>query len=66
MSIALFPEDLKKIEVAVLYYPMGSYQAGEVARLSALLYERGIDATKQLALVCDKYGIDTSLELKSL
>lgn len=56
----LFPEDQEKIEDAVANYPMGSYTAGEVIRLSALLYERGIDAEKQLIRICNKYGIEYS------
>ncbi len=33
----LFEEDQKKIENAVEYYNMGSYEIGEIARLSALI-----------------------------
>lgn len=44
----LFDDDQKKIEEAVLYHAMGSYQIGEIAYLSALLYDRGINVIKEL------------------
>ncbi len=53
----LFDEDQKKIEDAVTYYPLGSYQIGEIAELSALLYERGIDVIKELNKLHIKYRI---------
>ncbi|MEL3959508.1 hypothetical protein NST17_20360 [Caldifermentibacillus hisashii] len=45
---ALYEEDQKKIEEAVVKHAMGSYQMGEVAMLSAWLYDRGIDVIKYL------------------
>ncbi|GLO66235.1 hypothetical protein [Oceanobacillus kimchii] len=66
MKNALFTEDQKKIENAVQYYPLGSCQIGEIAMMSAKLYEKGIDAEKQLKLVCDKYSVSTNeFEIKS-
>lgn len=57
MDKVLFAEDQKKIEDAVQYYPMGSYQVGEIARLSSLLYERGINVIDELNKLHRKYGI---------
>lgn len=57
MDSVLYPEDQKKIEEAVQYFPMGSYQIGEIARLSALLYNEGIDVEKRLIEMCKTYGI---------
>lgn len=53
----LLPEDQKKIENAVRYYPIGSYHIGEIARISALLHERGINVEKHLIRICEKYGV---------
>lgn len=58
MESVLFPDDQQKIEDAVVKYPMGSYQIGEIARLSALLYDRGIDVEKQLINLCNRFGIN--------
>lgn len=54
----LFPEDQKKIEEAVTLYPMGSYQIGEVARISALLYEQGVNVVEQLKYLCEVYSVN--------
>ena len=56
-SDVLFSEDLKKINYYVSNYPMGSYQMGEIARLSALLYERGVDVKKHLEFLCKHYRV---------
>lgn len=53
-----FEDDLKKIKDAVEKYPLGSYQMGEIARLSALLSERGIDVIEHLERLCEKYRIN--------
>ncbi|MCA1021576.1 hypothetical protein [Halobacillus litoralis] len=55
----LFPEDSEKVVRSVVYHPMGSYQLGEVARLSSLLYDRGIDVTDYLESLCRKHGVST-------
>lgn len=55
---ALFTEDQMKIEESVLYHAMGSYQIGEIARLSALLYDRGIDVIKHLEKLHNDFGIN--------
>lgn len=57
MSKVLFEEDQKKIEYYVLKYPLGSYQIGEIAKLSALLYERGINVIDELNKLHSKYGV---------
>jgi len=57
MDTVLFSEDQKKIEDAVEYHAMGSYQVGEVAKLSALLYDRGIDVIKELEKLHCKFVI---------
>ncbi|WP_368900784.1 hypothetical protein [Oceanobacillus oncorhynchi] len=57
MESALFLDDQKKIEKAVQDYPMGSYQIGEIAMVSALLYERGIDVEKHLRSLHDKHEL---------
>lgn len=53
----IFPEDRKKIEESVMLYPMGSYQIGEVARISALLYEQGVNVVEQLKYLCEIYNV---------
>lgn len=53
----LFDDDQKKIEDAVMNYPIGSYQAGEVVRLSALLYDRGVNVENELKKLHNKFGI---------
>lgn len=55
---ALFDEDQKKIEDSVEYHAMGSYQIGELARLSALLYDRGVDVIKEIEKLHYKFGIE--------
>jgi len=55
----LFDEDQLKIENAVIKYPLGSYQIGEIARLSGLLYGEGVDVIYKLEQLCYKYGINT-------
>ncbi len=37
---------------------MGSYQIGEVARLSSLLYDRGVDVNKELENLCRKFNMN--------
>ncbi|MGG2091323.1 hypothetical protein AB1283_00975 [Bacillus sp. S13(2024)] len=56
-SNILFEEDQRKIEDAVMNYPMGSYQAGEVVRLSALLYDKGVNVENELKKLCNKFFI---------
>lgn len=56
-SKVLFEEDQKKIEDSVMNYPMGSHQIGEIARLSALLYEKGINVEIELKRLCNKFFI---------
>lgn len=53
----LFDDDQKKINDAVRLHAMGSYQIGEVAKLSALLYDRGIDVIQQLKALHRKYNV---------
>lgn len=53
-----FEDDLKKIKDAVEKYPLGSYQMGEIARLSALLSEMGIYVIEHLERLCEKYRIN--------
>ncbi len=55
MNSVLFDEDLNKINNAVSRYPMGSYQIGEIAKLSGLLYEMGIDVVDMLQRTHSKY-----------
>lgn len=57
LGSALFPDDQKIIENAVQDYPISSYQIGEIARFSALLYERGFDVERHLIRTCKKYGV---------
>jgi len=57
-TVTLFEEDHKKIEDAVNLHPMGSYQIGEIARLSTTLYDRGIDVIKQLESLHLQFGIN--------
>jgi hypothetical protein len=59
LNSVLFDDDQKKIEDAVLYHPMGSYQIGEIARLSALLYDKGVDVVKYLEKLHDAFGINS-------
>lgn len=54
----LFDEDQKKVDNSVEYHAMGSYQIGEVARLSALLYDMGIDVIKELENLCRKFNVN--------
>lgn len=58
MDKILFKEDLKKIEDAVEKYPLGSYQIGEIARLSGLMYERGINVAAQLEYLCELHMVE--------
>ncbi|MCY8011273.1 hypothetical protein MOB66_02250 [Bacillus haynesii] len=51
----LFEEDQKKIENAVEYHNIGSREIGEVARLSALLCDKGVNVIKELQKLCYKY-----------
>lgn len=44
----LFNEDLEKINKACTNYPLGSYQIGEIARMSGFMYEQGINVIKML------------------
>lgn len=48
MSRIIYPEDLLKIEYTCIKYPVGSYQAGEIIRLSGYLEEQGVDVIKIL------------------
>ena len=48
MTGILFPQDLIKIEYACMRYPIGSFQAGEIVKLSGYLYQNGIDVEKLL------------------
>ncbi|PAD70604.1 hypothetical protein CHH83_02035 [Bacillus sp. 7586-K] len=57
---ALFTEDQMKIEKAVIFHTMGSYQIGEIARLSSLLYDRGVDVIKHLEKLHKDYGINNN------
>lgn len=57
----LFDEDLEKIEQAVVKYPMGSYQIGEIARVSALLYNEGIDVLDALCKFADAKEVDCNI-----
>ena len=54
----LFDEDIEKINNAVAKYPMGSQQIGEIAKLSGLLYNEGVDVLKLLVNWCIKYDIN--------
>lgn len=55
---ALFKEDEEKIDDSIIYHSMGSYQIGEIARLSALLYDRGVDVIKELEKLHHKFNIN--------
>lgn len=57
---ALLNEDQKKIDDSVEYHSMGSYQIGEVARLSSLLYVRGVDVNKELENLCRKFNVNNN------
>ena len=54
----LFDEDIEKINNAVANYPIGSQQIGEIAKLSGLLYNEGVDVLKLLVGWCIKHDID--------
>lgn len=43
LNEVLFKEDREKVVDSVVNYPFGSYQLGEVAKLSGYLYELGVD-----------------------
>lgn len=58
IATVLFPEDQAKIDNAVIRYPMGSYQAGEIVNLSGLLYQEGIDVLELLVKWCIKHNIN--------
>jgi|GEM_PF-3255317 len=53
----LFSEDQNKIDESVEYHAMGSYQIGEVARISSLLYDRGVDVIRELENLCHKFNV---------
>lgn len=55
----LFQEDLEKIESACAYYPLGSYQIGEIARLSGYLQEKGVNVLIELQKLCKIYEVET-------
>lgn len=55
IEVALFEEDIKKIVESVIKYPLGSYQIGEIARISAHLYEKGINVVDVLNNIKNKY-----------
>lgn len=57
-SKVLFDEDLEKIEKTCIRYPIGSYQAGEIIRISGALYWMGIDVLDRLRRLCRERGID--------
>jgi len=44
----LFEEDQKKIDDSVRLHAMGSHQIGEIAEISATLYDRGVDVVREL------------------
>jgi hypothetical protein len=44
----LFDEDQKKINGSVENHAIGSYQIGEISKLSATLYDSGVDVVKEL------------------
>jgi len=54
----LFDEDLEKINNAVKFYPLGSYQMGEIARLGGLLQETGVDVVNEMNKLCFKYYVE--------
>ena len=54
----LFNEDIEKINNAVVNYPLGSYQIGEIAKLSGLLYQEGVDVVRELEKLCRKYNTE--------
>ncbi len=53
----LFDEDQKKVEESVEFHAMGSYQVGEIARLSSLLYDRGVDVIRELENLCRRFNV---------
>lgn len=53
----LFKDDEEKLAEAVEKHAFGSYQLGEVARISSLLYDRGIDVEKHLIQLCKQHRI---------
>ena len=54
----LFDDNIEKINNTVQYYPLGSYQVGEIAKLSGLLYQEGVDVVKELEKLCHKYSTE--------
>ncbi|WJV20743.1 hypothetical protein QU593_10035 [Rossellomorea marisflavi] len=44
----LFEEDKLKIAEAITYHPLGSYQMGEIARISSLIADTGYDVVGYL------------------
>lgn len=56
----LFPQDQIKINNAVIKYPLGSYQMGEIARLSGLLHYEGVNVLTLLKRECIRRNIDTT------
>ncbi|WP_017470648.1 hypothetical protein [Amphibacillus jilinensis] len=44
----LFENDQNKVVNAVTCFSLGSYQIGEIARISGLLYSSGVDVVKLL------------------
>lgn len=54
----IFTEDQMKIEKSVAMYPMGSYQMGEIARISGLMYKQGVDVVEQLKYLCEIYDVN--------
>ncbi|WP_442636561.1 hypothetical protein [Rossellomorea marisflavi] len=44
----LFEEDKMKIAEAITYHPLGSYQMGEIARISGLIADTGYDVVGYL------------------
>ena len=57
-GVILFPEDQNKIDEAVSKYPMGSYHIGEIARISGLMYEQGIDVIQHLKYICEQFKVE--------
>ncbi|KUL16233.1 hypothetical protein P4T28_15400 [Bacillus paralicheniformis] len=51
----LFEEDQKKIENAVEYHNMGCSEIAEIATLSALLCDKGVNVIKELQKMLYKY-----------
>ena len=57
MSNIIYPEDLLVMEYVCSMYPIGSFQAREVVRLSGFLYEQGIDVVEILQKELKKRNI---------